>query len=228
MPTQSQCALWTMQKLSWSYLDRLAASDSARAAIVFQQIRRVYNSKRDLIAEAIGIPVSRLPRSVPTTYGQEAQLAVGLSLDAAFIGESGEVLDAAAHQAITQHFPREEGALGAFFTSNLSARVPASSAIRDYVDATQLMPLDQLERMLAQTVDRHLSCQIASSTQVAAAPTPVTPVRTSSPVRRAPIELDPILVQGDARRSALPTWAKYVLGAGAIAMIGTVIYQSAR
>lgn len=218
----SQCVRVALSKLSWAYLDRVSRSDWARASVVLSRISALYNGRRDLVVEALGI--GGLPARADDTWTDASKLVVGALLAASL--RNGDMTfpsaqSESAYNAIYASIPGSVAALGPFYESRLRAGIPAHMG--DWSGQIGVTPTDKLAAQIDALVRQHVSTNCATTPKTAGSPPgPSTQVMTSS---GAVVELEPVRIVADSGRTAFPTWGYYVIGATALGVVGVLAYS---
>lgn len=219
-------ALSAFAPLSWAYLERMAAGDAARGAVILGKLSAIYPSLRhDLVTEfeTAGLALSSLPPTIPATWTGATISMVGYSIVA--VSRSGTALEAAARATMEPGATPRIGMLAQgvmqatpsqFITADVATRVrsfasPISSASVSAV---------------AGVIDRLLGDSLARPMQVGAITSSNDPRPAASPPV-VPTQLPSTTIAAAPPTSAQsPMWPWFAIG-GVIA-VGLAVFAYQR
>lgn len=233
MPARSpNCALSTMTKLAWAYLDRAAAGDFARSSIVLAKFASTYSGVRAQIATATGVAASRLPATIESYFSPNTSGMLGFVLSSAAVDSQGVLVNPALRSGVLQIGQRTAANVGDLFRTQIDPQVPPNAALREFVGLVRNTDPSGLNVALDGAVAEGFECAPAQSydsmiRDLASQPSQSAPRQTAA-TPRTPTELEPITIRARSGESSIPPWMLYGAAALAIGAAGWALYGATK
>ena len=233
MPARSpSCALSTMTKLAWAYLDQAASGDFARSSIVLAKFASTYSGVRSQIATATGVDASRLPATLEQYFSPNTSGVLGFVLSSLAVDDQGQMVNPALRAAVLQIGQRTAANVGELYRTQIDPAVPSSAAVRGFVSLVRNTDPSSLSVALDGAIAEGFECAPAQSydsmiRDLASRPTQNAP-RTATATPRTPTELEPITIRARSGSSSIPPWMLYGAAALAIGAAGWALYGAAK
>jgi len=225
MPARTaQCAMSTMQKLAWSYLDRAAAGDFARASIVLSKFATTYVGVRAQIAEASGVRVDQLPPRLEQFFSPNTAGVLGFVLSAAAISDAGRVVHPELRSGVLAIQQQTAASVGQHFRTAIAPYKPSGANLDAFVSLVQTTDPDRLGIALDGAIAEGFECASATGFDELISSLANPPSRPSS---NRVTELAPTVIRASGARPGVPTWALYGIGAVAVGLAGWALWRAA-
>lgn len=226
MPARTpQCALTTMQKLAWSYLDRAGAGDFSRSSVVIAKFAQAYPGVRAQLASATG--VAALPPRIDEYFSELTAGVIGFVLSAAALDENGQVVNPALREHALQIRVQTAATVGTLFNTKIDPVVAGGANLRAFESLLTQHEPERLGTALDGAIAESFECAASSSFDELLTSLRDGGADVVARAQSAVASEEPFVIRARTGQAAFPRWAIWGLGAVAVGAAGWAIVKAA-